>query len=475
MHMPPVPASLTEPATPAISAEIFIIPLEDSRFIIYAPLRRAAFIGNARVAAFVRSLQAGVYESDADPDGSWLRFLRGLQIVDAGYESQPKAASAAEPQPTTVSLFLTTACNLRCRYCYASAGNEAPRFMPLEAAKRAIDFVAQNAKRRDSGFFEVSYHGGGEPTLHWPVLTESCAYAQRQASLLHLRLKTSLATNGVLSEKRLDWVVSNIGGISVSCDGLPAVHDEYRPTAGGKGSSSAVIRTLRRFDEEGADYGIRLTLVSACVASLPDSVEFLCSNFRPATIQIEPVYLLGRGRDERSAETDEFIEAFRKARDLGAALGRHVFFSGARVGNLTNHFCAVSQDNFCISTEGNVTACHEAFSETGPLAEVFFYGRPAPDRDGYLFDQKVLQHLRDQAVERRAFCTGCYAKWSCGGDCYYKWLAGRGGGEFDGSARCHIILELTKDQILEKISSSGGMVWHDPPALPVSLAAKGDP
>jgi len=57
----------------------------------------------------------------------------------------------------------------------------------------------------------------------------------------------------------------------------------------------------------------------------------------------------------------------------------------------------------------------------------------------------------------------CFARWSCGGDCYYKWLITSGGGEFSGSARCHVIRELTKDQILDKIASSGGLFWHDPP------------
>ena len=78
----------------------------------------------------------------------------------------------------------------------------------------------------------------------------------------------------------------------------------------------------------------------------------------------------------------------------------------------------------------------------------------------------MLDHLRSQAVEKREHCRGCFAKWSCGGDCYYKWMAATGGGEFNGSARCHVIRELTKDQILEKIAAAGGLFWHEPPTCP---------
>jgi uncharacterized protein len=94
---------------------------------------------------------------------------------------------------------------------------------------------------------------------------------------------------------------------------------------------------------------------------------------------------------------------------------------------------------------------------------MFFYGRPAEGGAGYVFDQAVLEGLRSQAVERRRHCRGCFAKWSCGGDCYYKWMAATGGGEFNGSARCHVIRELTKEQILGKIAASGGVLWHEPP------------
>src|SRR5215831_21368360 len=49
----PEPRNTTEDKTPVLSAEIFIIPLEADRYLIYAPLRRAAFIGNARVVNFL--------------------------------------------------------------------------------------------------------------------------------------------------------------------------------------------------------------------------------------------------------------------------------------------------------------------------------------------------------------------------------------------------------------------------------------
>jgi len=448
---------------PVLSAEVFSIPLEDDKYIVYAPARRSAFVANSEVVRFLSQLEKGVFDASADSDGSLVRLLRSLDCLDAGPETPPAAVCHGAPEQVSVTLFLTTACNLRCTYCYASAGAGEPKFMTIETARRGIDFAAANAAKRRAPCLEVGYHGGGEPTMNWPVLAESFEYARQKAVELKLELRSSMATNGVLSDARIDWVLGNLRAATVSCDGLPAVHDGCRPTASGAGSSQRVFHTLRRFDAAKFSYGIRLTVTAEHISTLADSVEDLCSEFHPVSVQVEPVYLLGRGAAATSAESDEFIEAYRAAAARGRAHGRPVNFSGARAGTLTNHFCSVSQENFCLSAGGNVTACYEAFDEDDPRAGVFFYGRPAANAGGYIFNQAVIDRLRSQAVEKRAHCRSCFAKWSCGGDCYYKWLAATGGGEFNGSARCHVIRELTKDQILEKITASGGLFWREPP------------
>src|SRR5262249_12785395 len=136
----------------------------------------------------------------------------------------------------------------------------------------------------------------------------------------------------------------------------------------------------------------------------------------------------------------------------------------ARLGTLTNHFCGITQDSFCLTADGNVSACYEAFLEENEWARVFFYGGYEPGGQTFRFNLPVLNAPRAQTVEDREFCRGCFAKWSCGGDCYHKSLSVNGAGEFAGSDRCHIIRALTRDQILEKIAATGGLFWHEPRA-----------
>ncbi|WP_242902551.1 radical SAM protein [Actinomadura terrae] len=357
-----------------------------------------------------------------------------------------------------MTLFLTTACNLRCTYCYASAGDAPATYMTMDVARRGIDFVVGNARRDGAPFAGVHFHGGGEPSVHWNLMTGALAYAREAAG--DLEVIASSAGNGVFTDRQIDWMIANLnGGVSLSFDGLPEVHDRHRPTVRGDGSSGRVMHTMRRFSDAGHPYAVRLTVTAEQIPLLPESVDFVLANFTPTRVQVEPAYQLGRHEGQPDAETEEFIGAFREAQARAARYGHELVYSAARVGTLSNHFCGVTRDNFCLSPAGGVSACFEAFSEDNEFADVFFYGSSTPD--GFAFDTDRLDRLRGMGVENRPFCDGCFAKWNCSGDCYHRSLAANGRGEFAGSQRCHITRELVKDQLLTRIADSGGLVWRD--------------
>jgi uncharacterized protein len=449
--------------TPKLSAEVFIIPLEERKYLVYAPLRKAAFVGNAATVNFLADLKEGIYRAEADPGGATGEFLRRLEIVDAGEETPPNYDREGDPCPTAVSLFLTTACNLRCTYCYASAGDTVRESMTPDVARRGIDYVVANAVRLKAPAVEINYNGGGEPTVNWRTLTSSLNYARRKTKDAGLELNASTATNGMLTDRQIDWITANLQGASLSCDGLPEAQDRHRIRPSGRGSSTRVMHTLRRFDEAGFNYGIRMTATAELIPLMADSVDYLFSNFRTHSVQIEPAYQIGRYADQPSAETEAFLAAFREAQRRARKHGKQITYSGARVGILTNHFCAASQDSFALLPDGTVSSGFEACSHSNPHASVFVYGQP-DEAGGYRFDMKRLGLLRRQDVQRREHCRECFAKWTCAGDCFHKAVVINGGAEeFSGTGRCHINRELTKDQILDRIAEAGGVCWHELP------------
>jgi len=432
-------------------SDIFAIPLQDEAHLIYAPLHGVAFAATTGLVSELHRVLAG---AGGDESVVALAEETGLTRVPL----LPVTQHGGDPSPTEVTLFLTTACNLRCTYCYASAGDAPATYMTMDVAKRGIDFVIDNALRIGAPFASVNFHGGGEPSVHWNLMTEAVAYARERAG--DLEIVAAAASNGVLTDRQIDWIIANLnGGVSLSFDGLPEAHDQHRRTVRGTGSSDQVIHTMRRFTDAGLPYGIRMTVTADQIPLLPDSVEFVLSNFTPTRLQVEPAYQLGRYTGKPDAETEEFIAAYRIAQERAARYGHEIYYSGARVGVLTNHFCGVSQDNFCLTPAGSVSSCYEAFSEENEFADVFLYGTSGDN--GFSFDMDALDRLRGLGVENRSFCDGCFAKWNCAGDCYHKALDANGRGEFAGSQRCHITRELVKDQLLARIAGSGGLMWSD--------------
>ncbi|UNZ18464.1 radical SAM protein [Streptomyces sp. 891-h] len=435
--------------------DVFAIPLEDEAYLVYAPLHGVAFAATKGLVAALPGVLAGAGGSEGGED-SVAAFAREAGLLRT--PPSPVTRRKGDPAPTEVTLFLTTACNLRCTYCYASAGDAPATYMSMEVAKQGIDFVIDNAKRLRAPYVGVNYHGGGEPSVHWNLMTESLAYAHERAD--GLDVIAASAGNGVFTDRQIDWMIANLnGGMSLSFDGLPEAHDKHRPTVRGTGSSDRVMHTMRRFTDADYPYAVRLTVTAEQIPLLPDSIEFILSRFTPQRVQVEPAYQLGRHEGKPDAETEDFIAAYREAQARAARFGHELVYSAARVGTLTNHFCGITQDNFCLTPSGNVSACFEAFSEDNEFADVFFYGSSGPN--GYTFDMDALGRLRELGVEQRAFCDGCFAKWNCAGDCYHKSLSANGRGEFVGSQRCHITRELVKDQLLTRIAGSGGLLWRD--------------
>lgn len=432
--------------------DLFVVPLEDGvHSLIYAPLDKVAFVANGALAERVTALIEGRCPSDSELR-AWLHDIgidqEGAAEIDTLY--------VGPPRPTSVTLFLTTACNLRCTYCYAHGGEQPLEALEEQTALRSIDVVVDNAVSQGAREIGLAFHGGGEPSVAWTVLTRSLGYARAAAAARGLTVFASITTNGVLSEAKARWLTENLDFATVSCDGLPEVQNRNRLTVLGSGSSALVERTLAVFDDAAFRYGVRLTVTPADVLSLPASVEHLCSLHNPELIQVEPAHRLGRWEGHPTPDTSAFIDAFRVARDRAAACGVPVVFSAARLDVQSRHFCGVSRDTFAVAPGGGVSACYEVFSRRDPNADIFFYGSVSPG--GFVADSTKLDHLRSQTVDSRAYCETCFARWHCSGDCYHKVLLA-GGENFNGTERCHITRELLKDAIIERISAAGGVVW----------------
>jgi uncharacterized protein len=454
----------SHPRLRGLVPDLFVLPLDDGRYLLYAPLVRAALETNTAGIALLTRIASGDHQTPATGHAAhFWTWLRQLEMLDPSAVLEPAGECTATFAPTRVTLFLTTACNLRCTYCYASAGDTPVRTMGWDVARAAMDFVQRNVVEAEAAKTELMFHGGGEPTTAWPMLTASVEYMQAFCRERHVDLSVSLSTNGVLRDAQVDYITRQCTSANVSYDGLPAVHDAQRPKVGGGGSAEDAVRTLRRFDAARFHYGVRMTVTERSVEQMVPSVEWLLAECRPAVIHLEPSFLMGRcaALNDPPPAFDTFLAGYRVCREIAGHAGVRLHYSGANLDSLTSHFCGVSQDGFAVTTEGTASACYEAFLEEDPRGQSeFFYGHLDRNTGQWVFDDDRIARLRQSTVRDKPFCQHCFVKWHCAGDCHHRAAESAQGARFQGTPRCRLNQELTKDLLLERVRAGGG-AWKE--------------
>ncbi len=150
--------------------------------------------------------------------------------------------------PTSVILFPTLDCGLRCIYCYSDAGKQKIN-MDWQIAEATIDFIVNNAKSQKCKESSLEFHGGGEPTWNWTIFQKTIDYFQQKTRQNGLMPKINLATNGMLSKKQIEWISNRINSLQVSFDGMEEIQNFQRPTLKGGRSFAVVYNTIKSFLE----------------------------------------------------------------------------------------------------------------------------------------------------------------------------------------------------------------------------------
>lgn len=141
--------------------------------------------------------------------------------------------------PTSMQVELTTACNLRCSYCYRKSDSNEPA--DRLATDKLLEILLILA---DNGLHGIELTGG-EPLLH-PDFIQIMRFCAERFSIIGLLTNGTQITESVLTELapfREKMVVS------VSLDShIPAVHDARRGRKGAFVKTSNSIRLLSKYN-----------------------------------------------------------------------------------------------------------------------------------------------------------------------------------------------------------------------------------
>ncbi|MGL5634631.1 MAG: radical SAM protein [Sarcina sp.] len=173
-----------------------------------------------------------------------------------------------------VAIWVTTKCNLMCRYCYEGAHNKGVN-MSLETCDDVIRFI--KTFKKDGERIIIDFHGG-EPLINF----EAIEYIVKKCNEVFIRkeLDYCITTNGVLLNDDISkFLIENINySLSVSLDGKQETHDFNRKRVDGKGSFEKAFDGAKKILEERPDVRARLTFDKKNINDLYDNLVYLIEN-----------------------------------------------------------------------------------------------------------------------------------------------------------------------------------------------------
>ncbi|MDD5774190.1 MAG: heme b synthase [bacterium] len=315
----------------------------------------------------------------------------------------------------------TSACNLGCVHCRASATTTpAKNEITLAEGKKLIDNVVTFAK-------PVIILSGGEPLMRFDEICEISKYATEKG------LRVVLASNGTLftSDRIKKLLASGIQRVSISLDGsTEESHDSFR---GLKGAFKEALKGIEELNKAGLSFQINTTITKRNKDEI-QKIADLVVKLGAAALHIFLLVPTGRGKqiegDEITPqEYEDILNWFYKESkllniNLKATCAPHYFRimrerakeEGKQVTVQTHGFEAMTRGclggvGFCfISSQGDVQPCGYLPVTAGNI-------RKEPFSDIWQ-KSKLFTDLRDMTklkgkcgiCEYNSFCGGCRAR-----------------------------------------------------------------
>lgn len=331
------------------------------------------------------------------------------------------------PGISSVALHLTGQCNLSCDYCYHGGGRRDAPPMSEETATRAVDLLFEESvgERNVSVVFF-----GGEPLLCPDLIERVVEHARAASAGRNRRVSFHVTTNGTLLDGELASRLTQMGvRILVSIDGTETDHDRHRVFPDGRGSYGQLAGRLSSLPPC-TRVGARATVTPES-GRLRDIVSHL-SGLGCTVVHLAPVSDGEMSRAFSDRLKDEFEELARD--ELRGMLGGR----GPLVGNFVEALASLDQGRMrflpcgagsrylSVGADGTLFLCHRFAGDTAYAVGDVTSG----------VDRGKVRLLLGSLNERARGCASCWARWLCGGPCFYDLDRSSSGSSGPGAPRC---------------------------------------
>ncbi len=338
-------------------------------------------------------------------------------------------AARCNDKPTDVrtralSLAVAQRCNLGCGYCYAQGGSfgGTAKRMNLVTAVAAIDLLLTETRPGERA--NLAYLGG-EPLAAREIIHESANYAAAKAAERCIKLGFSITTNGTLVTARDIDLFDRLGfAVTLSLDGVGAVHDRLRPFKGGGGSYDRILSRVAPLLErqERCQVSARVTVTPANIALEETLDRFTALGFH--TVGFSPLLSAPHGGQEMQQHDlalmlEQMVACGRTFERKTVAGERYPFANLLNAlreihkGTHRPYPCGAGAGYLGVSADGELAACHRFVGEPGGALGTIADG---VDR------ARQADWLSKRHVHAQMGCSDCWARYLCAGGCHHETL-----------------------------------------------------
>jgi uncharacterized protein len=361
---------------------------------------------------------------DISPDaGDFTSLDLEAEVLDTPAVGEASLEAIAEPNPQSISLNISSSCNLTCGYCYAARGNfggAQPAPMEWATAQAAIDRLVTEAE--PSAPITIGFLGG-EPFVNRRLLHRAVEYAASLGARQRLDIRFSVTTNGTLLEPTdIALLRAHPFAVTVSLDSGAETHDRQRPRHGGLGGSWKVaigcvgplLAAPGRAKVAARATVTRTNLDIATALETLTGLGFPEAGFAPLRVGLRgsgalrdedwPNYLVSLIAASKS-------ELDRLSRGLPIRLTNlAVALKQIHRGAASPYPCGAGGGYFSVSAGGRWYACHRAIGN-----ETYALGS-----NNGIDATRRRQFVRTRHVHAQPECRTCWARYLCSGGCHQE-------------------------------------------------------
>lgn len=361
-----------------------------------------------------------------------------------------------------ISFFITTKCNLCCRYCYnvKERNKVQEQTIPIDLAKASIDWYFHNNTSR-----YIRFYGPGEPTQEYERIKQITEYAKAYKNGGD-RVKVEIQSNGVFDEKVREWILNNVNVLWLSFDGTPDIQNYNRPLNpkynnkyGNKKSAEIIEDNVKWLisNTNGRDLmvGARVTITNNNINRQIEMINYF-EKLGIKYIWNAPIFKEVRKKPvcenkdlinkddnlDMNLYVDNYVEAYNYAKNKGMFYGS--FLTINFDGNSSYHCrCCTPLKSPNITPDGYITACDMVLlGKEAYHMEPLIVGKWNCEKQEFeLFEDKINALKKRKSTEME-HCKNCPAKMHCGGYCLGEVVNETGKIDGQNIDRCIAIITL---------------------------------